>query len=206
MIYLTISFHLSFFCHFIGIGHNHRICGEHVSYFCPQECGAPDLEITGACPLLESPTEQQDDTYPDSLNHLSFEESGLAASKHSADIITCTSSVTSERNKSVHKTSENCAFPWHSSSSEYFDSINNSGSSVFQNSSILRSLSLYQDQYLKSSVQHEGLAECDSLERQAMGVEVSNIVTATDNVDGNFTVNSSSSRNLWMKFDHPTEW
>lgn len=55
-------------------------------------------------------------------------------------------------------------------------------------------------------MQREGLAECDSLEKEAMGVEVSNIVTATDSVDGNFTVNSASSRNLWMKFDHPTEW
>lgn len=54
-------------------------------------------------------------------------------------------------------------------------------------------------------MQHEGLAECDSLEREAMRVEVSNIVTATDSVDENFTVNSASSRNLWMKFDHPTE-
>lgn len=170
------------------------------------ESGAPDQEITGACPSLESPTEQQDDTYPDSLNHLSFEESGLATSEHSANIITCTSSVTSERHKSVCKTAENQAFPWHSSSSEYFDSINNSGSSVFQNSSILHSFSFYQDQYLQSTVQHEGLAECDSLEREAVEVEVSNIVADTNSVDGNFIVNSASSRNLWKKIDHPTEW
>jgi hypothetical protein len=150
--------------------------------------------------------EQQDDTYPDSLNHLSFEESGLTTSKHSAATVTCNSSVTSEHHNPIYKTSENQAFPWHSSSSEYFDSINNSGSSVFQNSSILRSFSYYQDQYLQSSVQHEGLAECDSLEREAVGVEVGNTMADTESVDGSFIVNSTSSRNLWRKVDHPTEW
>jgi hypothetical protein len=55
-------------------------------------------------------------------------------------------------------------------------------------------------------VQHEGLAECDSLEREAVEVEVSNIVADTNSVDGNFIVNSASSRNLWKKIDHPTEW
>jgi hypothetical protein len=55
-------------------------------------------------------------------------------------------------------------------------------------------------------VQHEGLAECDSLEKEAVEVEVSNTVADTNSVHGNFIVNSASSRILWMKVDHPTEW
>ncbi|PNF37785.1 hypothetical protein B7P43_G10753 [Cryptotermes secundus] len=171
-----------------------------------KESGVHFVGSTEACSSLHSPAEQQDNTYPDSLIHFSFQGSDLAAFKHPTNIVTCDNSVISERRNSVYETSETQAHPWHSSSSEYFDSINNSGSSVFQNSSILRSFSFYQDQYLQSAVQHEGLAECDSLEKEAVGVELNNIMAETDNEDVNFIVSSASSRNLWVKTDNPTEW
>lgn len=136
---------------------------------------------------------------------MSYQESDLAAFNHPTNIVTCDNSVIFEHHKSIYKTSETLAFPWHSSSSEYFDSINNSGSSVFQNSSILRSFSFYQDQYLQSAVQHEGLAECDSLEKEAVGVELNDVMAETDNEDVNFIVNSAS-RNLWVKTGNSTEW
>jgi hypothetical protein len=98
------------------------------------------------------------------------------------------------------------AFPWNSSSSEYFDSINNSGSDVFQNCAFLPSFSFHQDHYLQLSVQREGLAECDSLEREATGVELNSIMVDADTEDGNFIVNSTSSRNLWTKAGNRTEW
>jgi hypothetical protein len=51
------------------------------------------------------------------------------------------------------------------------------------------------------------MAECDSLEKEAVGVELNNIIIAdTDNKDGNFTVNSAPSRNIWVKADSPSEW
>lgn len=55
-------------------------------------------------------------------------------------------------------------------------------------------------------MQHEGLAECDSLEKEAVGVELNNIMAETDNEDVNFIVSSASSRNLWVKTENPTEW
>jgi hypothetical protein len=99
------------------------------------------------------------------------------------------------------QSSETQAFPWHSSSSEYFDSINNSESGVFQNSSILCSFSFYQDHYHQSSLQREGLAECDSLEKERAGAELNGIMVDTDPEDGNFILNSAASRSLWMKAD-----
>ncbi|KAJ4441935.1 hypothetical protein ANN_11798 [Periplaneta americana] len=167
-----------------------------------QESGT---SITDVHISLDDTTEQQGDTYPDSLNHLSSQESSPTAFKLSTNIVTSNNSVSSEQQNSVYQTSETQAFPWHSSSSEYFDSINNSGSAVFQNSSILRSFSFYQDQYLQSSAQGEALAECDSLEKEAVGVELNNIIADSGNDSSNFVVSSTSSRKLWVKTDNPSE-
>lgn len=175
---------------------------EYMFYFCLQESGPPVVENTEVRPSLDIPTQQVDDTYPDSLNHLSSKESCLVVFKHQTNIVTSNNSVTSDHHKSVCQSSETQAFPWHSSSSEYFDSINNSGSGVFQNSSILHSFSLYQDHYLQSSVQREGLAECDSLEKERTGVELNGIMVDTDVEGGNFIVSSVPSRNLWTKADN----
>ncbi|PSN29496.1 hypothetical protein C0J52_25164, partial [Blattella germanica] len=155
---------------------------------------------------LDDNTEQHDNTFPDSLNHLSSQEAVATPFPHTTNIITCSSSVVSENQNSVYQTSETQAFPWHSSSSEYFDSINNSGSAVFQNSSLIRSFSYYQDQYLPTSAQREGLAECDSLEKEAVGVELSNILAESGKDSEKYKMDATSSRNLWMKADNAPEW
>ncbi|XP_021922071.1 uncharacterized protein LOC110830935 isoform X3 [Zootermopsis nevadensis] len=167
-----------------------------------KESGSPVVENTKVHPSQDIPAQQLDDTYPDSLNHLSSKESCLVAFKHQTNITTSNNYIASDHHKSVYQSSGTQAFPWHSSSSEYFDSINNSGSGVFQNSSILRSFSFYQDRYLQSSVEREGLAECDSLENIRAGIELNGITADTDTEDGNFIMSSASSRNLWMKADN----
>ena len=155
---------------------------------------------------LDDNTEQHGDTYPDSLNHFSSQEPAPMPFPHMTNIITCSSSVVSDNQNSAYQTSETQAFPWHSSSSEYFDSINNSGSAVFQNNSLIRSLSYYQDQYLQTSTRREGLAECDSLEKEAVGAELNNIMTDSGNGEENYKLDSTSSRNLWMKTSNIPEW
>ncbi|XP_069698228.1 serine-rich adhesin for platelets isoform X3 [Periplaneta americana] len=185
---------------------NHRIGNSNFSEQGEQNSKESGTSITDVHISLDDTTEQQGDTYPDSLNHLSSQESSPTAFKLSTNIVTSNNSVSSEQQNSVYQTSETQAFPWHSSSSEYFDSINNSGSAVFQNSSILRSFSFYQDQYLQSSAQGEALAECDSLEKEAVGVELNNIIADSGNDDSNFVVSSTSSRKLWVKTDNPSEW
>jgi hypothetical protein len=44
------------------------------------------------------------------------------------------------------------------------------------------------------------------LEKEAVGVELNNIMAETDNGSVNRIVSSASSRNLWVKTGNSTEW
>lgn len=87
--------------------------------------------------------------------------------------------------------------PQNSSSMEYFDSIN---SESVCNNSVLNSCSYIQDHYLHSSSRHEGLADCDSLEKKS----ADDLIEAF-NQNSALSVNVTSTRNLWLKSENLNE-
>ncbi|GLH13860.1 Uncharacterized protein GBIM_18345, partial [Gryllus bimaculatus] len=152
--------------------------------------------------LTDEVLDQPGDSFSDSLNNIPNQDVDCMPYKSSADTLPLTSSMYEQH--SVYQASNgNSAqpFPWHSSSSEYFDSINNS-ESMFNNISLLRSCSYYQEQqFLQSTSGHEGLAVCDSLENKE-----TNVIEVTKPTE-TYSVDARCASNVWIKFNKQSnEW
>lgn len=152
--------------------------------------------------LTDEVLDQPGDSFSDSLNNIPNQDLDCMPYKSSADTLPLTSSMFEQHSVyQVSKVNSAQPFPWHSSSSEYFDSINNS-ESMFNNISLLRSCSYYQEQqFLHSASGHEGLAECDSLENKG-----TNVIEATKTTE-TYSVDANCAGNVWVKYDKQSnEW